>query len=447
MESLFKKFLETIRLTDVQEEDARRKYNGVSKALHDAYYPNTTYDGSTKLLVGSYGKATYIRPPRDIDILFQMPATEFKRFDSLAGNKQSQLLQEIRSALKSTYTTTEVIKAFGKVVVIEFADNTHNVELLPAWKLVDGTFRIPDTENGGSWQIYDPVREMQYIRDSSKKTGKTLDLVRFCKKWADHCGVPIKSFVIEVLVVQYLDSLGDAISGKGYAILVNGFFEYLLTRVNGTVITASGEAISLGNAWQSRVETAGARAAKALDFDNNGDLPEASMEWRKVFGDNFPSAEVTKSLTVSFHQIVAKLQTLFPSFGEEFLDRTYGIPTVINPTYSVTVDVNVNQKGWRKNHWLLSEFQIRGFRIQKSASLVFQITSHNVPPPYSVKWKVRNFGNEANNLGALRGEITDDNGTETKKESTLYHGEHYVECYMIKNGQCVATGHVFVPIG
>lgn len=77
---------------------------------------------------------------------------------------------------------------------------------------------------------------------------------------------------------------------------------------------------------------------------------------------------------------------------------------------------------------------------------MFRIVSHNVPSPYSVKWKVRNFGDEARGRGALRGEISDDNGTETKKESTLYHGEHYVECYIIKNGQCVAIGNVFVPI-
>ena len=32
------------------------------------------------------------------------------------------------------------------------------------------------------------------------------------------------------------------------------------------------------------------------------------------------------------------------------------------------------------------------------------------------------------------------------KESTLYYGEHYVQCYLIKNDICVARGEVFVPI-
>lgn len=447
MDQLFKRLIQNIMLTENQQEDARIKYNGVCETLHDAYYASTTYDGSTKLLIGSYGKSTHIRPPRDIDVLFKMPANEFERFNGLSGNKQSQLLQEVRSILQDTYTTTETIKAFGKVVVIEFSEGTHTVELLPAWELTDGKFRIPNTENGGSWETWDPVAGIQYIRSSSKKTGKTLDLIRICKKWGEHCGVPLKSFVIETLVVQYLDSLSDTVSQKSYASLAAGFFKYLLSKANETIFTAAGESVSLGNAWKSRAESANARATKALQFESDGDLESASEEWKKIFSDEFPKAEVSKGIVATFHQLVSKLQSLFPATTEEYLDRKYGIATVLDPAYSVTVDVNINQKGWRQNHWLLSEFQARGYRISKRASLLFSITSHNVPPPYSVKWKVRNFGDEARDLGGLRGEITDDNGTESKKESTLYHGEHYVECYMIKNGQCVAIGHVFVPIG
>ena len=39
----------------------------------------------------------------------------------------------------------------------------------------------------------------------------------------------------------------------------------------------------------------------------------------------------------------------------------------------------------------------------------------------------------------LRGEITRDNGTRSKKESTAYRGSHYVECYVVKDGEVVAV--------
>ena len=62
-------------------------------------------------------------------------------------------------------------------------------------------------------------------------------------------------------------------------------------------------------------------------------------------------------------------------------------------------------------------------------------------------WKVRNFGSEAENLGQLRGEIVADEGNRKKKEETRYSGEHFVECYVIKNGICVARDKIMVPIG
>jgi hypothetical protein len=33
------------------------------------------------------------------------------------------------------------------------------------------------------------------------------------------------------------------------------------------------------------------------------------------------------------------------------------------------------------------------------------------------------------------------------EETTIFEGPHYIECYLIKDGVCVAIGHVDVPIG
>jgi hypothetical protein len=47
----------------------------------------------------------------------------------------------------------------------------------------------------------------------------------------------------------------------------------------------------------------------------------------------------------------------------------------------------------------------------------------------------------------LRGEITNDKGNEEKIEYTKYQGQHYVECYIIKNNICVAFDRILVPVG
>jgi|TARA_B100000315_G_scaffold3920_1_gene3871 hypothetical protein len=108
IEKLFEAFYKKFLLTKKQREDAETKYNGVCSTLHNHYYPNTTYNGSTKLLIGSVGKSTHIRPPKDVDVLFYMPPEKVAQYDQSTSNGQSQLLQDIRKILKDKYTTTEI---------------------------------------------------------------------------------------------------------------------------------------------------------------------------------------------------------------------------------------------------------------------------------------------------------------------------------------------------
>lgn len=443
MQAQFKILLENIRLTEGQESDARTKYNGVCEVLHDAYYPDTSYNGGTKLLFGSYGKHTHIRPPRDVDVLFKMPPSEFDRFEDLSGNRQSQLLQEVRSVLMDTYTTTEEIRAFGKVVVIGFAEGTHTIELLPGWELTDGRFRIPNTENGGSWEVFDPVSEIGHISESNVRTGKTLDIIRICKKWTEFCNVPLKSFIVELLVVQFLNVLDEPSLDRSYAEHVAAWLQFLVGIAGSTIFSPNGSAIALGDEWKSKAESAMQRAMKAREFEGRNELGNASLEWKKLFGDDFPKA--SDDADVDIEAIVATYQIRYPSSAEEYLDKKYNIPFRINPAYAVQVDTQVEQRGFRRD-WLSTYIRKR-FALNKRKKLDFAIRSNNVPAPFNVYWKVRNFGDEAHQANGLRGEISEDRGFHNKRESTLYHGQHYVECYIVKNGACVAVGRILVPIG
>lgn len=84
-------------------------------------------------------------------------------------------------------------------------------------------------------------------------------------------------------------------------------------------------------------------------------------------------------------------------------------------------------------------------RVSKHRSLVFNVVKCDVPRPYEILWKIKNTGEEAARLGQLRGSIFE--GGPTRLESTLYTGEHYAECYIIKDGVCVATDRqpVIIP--
>ena len=120
---------------------------------------------------------------------------------------------------------------------------------------------------------------------------------------------------------------------------------------------------------------------------------------------------------------------------EQFLDRNYGIKSVPSK-HTVKIGARIA----RKNGFRHGNLSAHGNRVAKvPRSLLFTITACDVPEPFDVYWKVRNTGTEAAKVGQLRGEITRDNGTRTKKESTAYRGSHYVECYVVKNGVSVAS--------
>lgn len=431
IQTQFEQLYENIKLTPSQREDAKKKYNGVCKKLHDYYYPTIEYTGDTKLLIGSYGKHTNIRPPRDVDVLFIMPDDKFQQYDDNESNGQSQLLQDIRNILSRKYTTTEKIRGWGKVVLIQFSDGTHNVELLPAWEQGDGKFTIPNTERGGYWEIWDPRSEIEKINESDDRTeGKTRALIRMVKKWSENCSVELKSSQIENKGLHFFDTYSH--EDKDYSIFVRDFFGHFSNCADEDS--------------ESYLETAHNRAIKACDFESEGEMDKATEEWKKIFGDDFP-ATLAKStaLIASAADKIRSLEKLYSSAKEEFLDLTYGIKFAVNPIYQIRIDAHVTQDGFRPA-WLSSFLQKR-YPLKKKKKLTFSIVKNNVPSPYSIMWKVRNFGDEAKIADDLRGEITHDKGFAKKEENTKYYGEHYVECYIIKNNNmCVAIDRIMVPI-
>ena len=87
-----------------------------------------------------------------------------------------------------------------------------------------------------------------------------------------------------------------------------------------------------------------------------------------------------------------------------------------------------------------------GSPLPKHCSLRFEAET-NVPKPYKVYWQVVNTGREAANANGLRGGFDEgivSVGKLTRDESTSYSGTHSIECFIVKNGYCVARSGMFV---
>jgi len=286
----FERLLESLKITADQAEDGETKHKGVVSALNRAYYGNR-HDTANRVLIGSWGKATRVRPPRDIDLLFMPPVEVYYQFDQRTGNKQSQLLQDVAAVLRDTYPQT-VIRGDGQVVVIGF--NTYRVEVAPAFYYQPGGVLICDTNNGGRWKHVDSEGEIAALDAADRlHNGNVRKLTRILKQWQRRCDVPIKSFHLEALVKELLPT--KTYGGNDefwFDWLVRDAFAHMICRANGgfSMPGCAPEWIWLGDAWLSKAQTAYDRALKACAYEYDNDDVLAGIEWQKIFGTMIPLA-------------------------------------------------------------------------------------------------------------------------------------------------------------
>jgi hypothetical protein len=283
----FDRFITNLMLTSDQRIDGMSKHNGVRKCLNKNYY-NLDSGSSNSMLVGSWGKSTEIRPPRDIDILFILPRSVYDRFQLRNGNIQSQLLQEVKDILMKTYSTTK-ISGDGQVVVVPFA--SYAVEVAPAFLLTNSCYWICDTNGGGRYKEIDPNAEIKKVQDSdSAFNGNTRHLIRMMKCWQGYCSVSLKSFCIELLAIEFLQTWDHR--GKSsvyYDWMVRDFFKYVISKAKSFLWTpGTYEAIWLEDSWVSKAQSALGRAVKACDYESQKMPYSAGEEWQKIFGTMIP---------------------------------------------------------------------------------------------------------------------------------------------------------------
>ena len=288
----FERFLANLQLLPDQISDGETKHKGVVDSLNRAYWGYGS-ETDNRLLVGSWGKGTRVRSPRDIDVMFVLPVAVYHRFQERMGNRQSQLLQEVKDVLVPSYRTT-TMRGDGQVVVVAF--NSYQIEVIPAFNRDGGGYLICDTNDGGRYKWVDPVAEASdfYTRDAAHN-GNVRKLVQIFKQWQRYCDVPIKSFQLEAMVKTVLPTVyyfGHSAGGYDewwFDWFVRDVFASMVGWGNGTfAMPVTGEVIQLGDAWLSKARTAYARAIKASELEQFNQNQSAGDEWQKIFGTMIP---------------------------------------------------------------------------------------------------------------------------------------------------------------
>lgn len=164
------------RISAEQRSRVSQRYKRITYAINMEFWGSES-ETAHSLYVGSYGRGTAI-DTSDIDILVELPRSEYERYDAQKGNGQSRLLQAVKTAIQTTYPRSD-IHADGQVIVIGFSDGI-KFEVLPAFKQLDyfgnwnGKYDYADANMGGNWRSTNPKAEQDAMAARNKESNGLL---------------------------------------------------------------------------------------------------------------------------------------------------------------------------------------------------------------------------------------------------------------------------------
>lgn len=191
---------------------------------------------------------------------------------------------------------------------------------------------------------------------------------------------------------------------------------------------------------------------KELDKSENDNMDAARITWDWIFrSDGFfkefdDKRKEENKKAASQHQnqnVGAKLVRV----GQAVMSL-FSVPHRQRPQWDMQLGGQVRVKGYfTRKGFRPQEFSSDSCSLPKQCSLTFEATT-TVGRPFHVYWQVVNTGEEASSVpGGLRGgfcEGVTERGGLVRNEGTQYEGNHWIECFIVKQGVCVARSGEFV---
>ncbi len=421
--SLNESFSEFCKSIELDSADMLKSASEIAKKLNKEYYDLDSESQKHMYVVGSVGRKTAIKGSSDLDLLFALPKATYDKYNGYESNGQSALLQEVKTVLQTRYPKTE-LRGDGQVVVINF--NNYTVELVPAFKKTGEGFLYPDTHDGGSWKTTNPLPEIKECKKSNDlSSGVFYDFCHIIRAWKNQKGFEFSGLLIDTLIARHLSDEGYYNDSEtDYFKILMAVFKYL-SGCNADQKYWN----ALGSNQQITDKGNGAFVGKAKKAYS---LLTSSIE------DNTTSDILADLLGKSFLNEKKRTNSLYED-TEEYIEWYYPVDI----RHSLQIDCRITQDGFRP--FLLSAWLRKGGWLKHNKKLEFFINSTTCWEPYDICWKVRNVGSVAEKRNQIRGQIQHTN-KKTHTEHTDFYGPHYVECYIIKKGVCVARDRIEVPI-
>jgi hypothetical protein len=251
------------------------------------------------------------------------------------------------------------------------------------------------------------------------------------RAWKNNIGFKFGGLLIDSLVYKFLNENENYknIGYSDYFAMTKDLFKYLKDlNKEQAYWFALGSNQKVYNKDKGKFIDKAKKAYNKISSYDGGES-DVNTKLREIFGSQFPKIS---TVTESAYELASKKT-------EQFIYILFPVDIQNN----LSIDCEVTQSGFRP--FMLRYLLNKNKLLPVNKSLKFTITECDVEGDYDIYWKVRNEGSEAIKRDQIRGQITKTNSFQ-HVERTSFDGAHYVECYIVKNGVCVAKDKIDVPI-
>jgi Second Messenger Oligonucleotide or Dinucleotide Synthetase domain len=288
----FEDFRGNLEITGLQESVVAARQDRVRAAVARVLVVRDSF------LTGSYRRRTLIAPVRDADVDIMVVLDR-----SYRRRGPQAVLDLVKDTLREEYRSSEISRN-GQAVTIRFSDFT--VDVVPAFaSWWDSSVLDICNSSDDSWIRTSPQKHIDISSKINQRTaGLLVPSVKMLKAWNRTTGRPLRGFHLEVLAWKVFDPgwfsaawWGPGIGMGSDAENLGRFFAeapgWLRRRLRdpardegdlGAYLTDRGRDEVI-----SRLDTAASRCQRAAQLLADGDIADANVLYRKVFGDAFPS--------------------------------------------------------------------------------------------------------------------------------------------------------------
>jgi len=287
----FLTFCSNILISTDKRSSIGNRYGLMIQRLNIDFWDESSKTKNSRY-VGSYGRGTAIKGFSDLDMIFILPYGVYKRINDNIGNGQAALLQEVRNSLKKTYNSTH-IGADGQVVAINFDDDI-SFEIVPVFINKDDSYTYPDSNDGGSWKVTNPVPEIKAVADMDEKCNNNLKrLCKMMRAWKNKWSVPMGGLLIDTLAHSFIKNWGHRDkSYLYYDFISRDFFKYISEQDKDKsywLAVGSNQRVYRKGLFEAKAKKCYNLSLEAIQCESDEYSYSAKSKWREIYGTKFPS--------------------------------------------------------------------------------------------------------------------------------------------------------------